>query len=65
MTTPYPDLIPLIEELAARRSSASDAHLRLLDKWVGSLEKIHLEMRQLEKLEGFAAAVQPKNGDRA
>ena len=53
----YPSLDSTMRRLALRRTEVEPATQKLIDKWIGQLEKIQREMEQLQKIEKFNGAL--------
>ena len=54
---PYPDLSPILAELAERKADQTAEKTALFDKWIAQLDAVNSEMRKLEKIEMFTRAV--------
>ena len=54
---PYPDLSPVLAELAERKTEQTPEKEALFDKWIQQLDAVNAEMRKLEKIELFTRAV--------
>jgi len=54
---PYPDLSPIVAELAERKATQSPEKEALFNKWIAQLDAVNGEMRKLEKIELFTRAV--------
>lgn len=54
---PYPDLSPVLAELAERKTEQTPEKEALFEKWIAQLDAVNSEMRKLEKIELFSRAV--------
>ena len=60
---PYPDLSPVVAELAERKSNQTPEKEALFEKWISQLDAVNAEMRKLEKIEMFTRAVASDDAD--
>lgn len=60
---PYPDLSPIVAELAERKAAQTPEKEALFEKWIAQLDAVNSEMRKLEKIEMFTRAVTSERAD--